>query len=148
MHQVEAGFGKVHGVFWSHGYYWKLVTEAIFVVFLLQGLQKLRSEAQILPPRPSLFRWVAQDSEYFVYLVQLSGSNKERRLKDELSEYTANTPHIYSFIVLLDSQQQLRSPIPQRNHQVRVLLDRLSVCPRQAKITYLENSSSILVEQV
>lgn len=74
-----------------------------------------------------------------VELVDLRVTGEERLLGDHLGENDADGPNVHRRAVDLLAEQDLRRAVPQRDHLVRVLLDREAEGARQLKSAILSS---------
>ena len=89
---------------------------------------------QLQGVRPVVLVGRTQDLEDFEDLIDLAVSHEERLLLSHLSEDAPSGPEIDSERVVLLAQENLRAPVPQRYHLVRVRLDWQPKGPCQTEV--------------
>ena len=93
-------------------------------------LWKLRFEIIVLECLwPVICIRCALHLEYFENLIYFGVANEESFSLCHLGEDATNAPYVDGRGVLLAAEQDLRRPVPQGNHLVRIRFDRQAECP-------------------
>lgn len=79
---------------------------------------------QIAVARPNALIRRTQILEDHVQLIRFTLAGEDRFQAEKLAEYAADRPHVHRTAVLRGLQQQFGCPVPERDHDLRVRLQR------------------------
>mmetsp|Transcript_42865 Transcript_42865/g.101763 ORF Transcript_42865/g.101763 Transcript_42865/m.101763 type:complete len:217 (-) Transcript_42865:452-1102(-) len=94
---------------------------------------------QLRNTRPQGLVRGSHEPEYVEQLVDFRVSRKERPSVDHFGKYAPDGPHVDWGGVVLCPEQDLRRTVPQRDNLMSVCPNRYAECPRQAKVSQLQN---------